>query len=57
VAFVYKDGKAKRSVLKIGFNDGKVVEVLEGLTPDDKVLLVGLTPMTDGQQVTITEAK
>ncbi len=57
VAFVYKDGKAKRSVLKMGFNDGKIVEVLEGLTPDDKVLLVGLTPMTDGQTVTITEAK
>ena len=57
VAFLFKDGKAKRTVLKTGFNDGKNVEVLEGIAADDKILLVGTTAMTDGQTVTIKEAK
>jgi RND family efflux transporter MFP subunit len=56
VTFLFKDGKAKRTVLKIGFNDTKNVEVLEGITPDDQVLLVGTSTVTDGQAVTIKEA-
>lgn len=57
VAFLFKDGKAKRTVLKIGFNDGKNVEVLEGIAPDDQVLLVGTVPVTDGVTVSVKEAK
>ncbi len=57
VAFIYKDGKAKRVVLKTGFNDGKNVEVLEGIGADDQILLVGTTAMTDGQTVSVKEGK
>lgn len=53
VAFLYKDGKAKRTVLKIGFNDGKNVEVLEGIGPEDRILLAGAMTLTDGQPVTV----
>lgn len=57
VAFLHKDGKARRIVIKIGFNDGKNVEVLEGLAPEDDILLVGTAAMTDGQAVTATTSK
>lgn len=57
VAFLYKDGKAKRTVIKTGFNDGKNVEVTEGIGADDQILLVGTTAMTDGQTVSVKEGK
>lgn len=57
VCFLFKDGKAKRTLLKTGFNDGKNVEVLEGIGADDQVLLVGSATVTDGQSVTVKEAK
>jgi membrane fusion protein (multidrug efflux system) len=57
VAFVYQQGKAVRKVLKAGFNDGTNVEVLGGLAPEDKVLVVGTATVTDGQTVTLAPAK
>lgn len=57
VVFLFKDGKARRTVIKMGFNDGRNVEVLEGVGPEDQVLLVGTTAVTDGQAVTLAEAK
>lgn len=57
VAFLHKDGKARRVVLKIGFNDGRNVEVLDGIGPDDPILLAGGTPLTDGLAVTAKETK
>ncbi len=58
-SFVFKlvDGKAKKTAIKTGFNDGKNVEVLDGLRPEDQVLLVGAAAVTDGQPVTVKEAK
>jgi len=55
--FTVADGKAKRVTVKIGFNDVGVAEILEGLKPDDAVILVGKQVLTDGQSVTVTEAK
>jgi membrane fusion protein (multidrug efflux system) len=56
-AFIAADGKAKKTPIKIGFNDGAKVEVLEGLMADAAVILVGKTALTDGQAVNVTEAK
>lgn len=57
VAFLFKDGKARRVVLEIGFNDGKNVEVIKGIGPDDQVLKVGTATVTDGQTISVKEAK
>lgn len=52
-SFVFKhvNGKAVKTPVKPGFNDGVNVEVPE-LKADDVILLPGATPLTDGQEVT-----
>jgi RND family efflux transporter MFP subunit len=56
-AFAYTlDGeKAAKRPIKIGFNDGKNVEVLEGLAPQDAVILVGKLGISNGQAVRLTQ--
>ncbi len=56
-AFVADSGKAKKTAIKIGFNDGAMAEVLGGLTGSEPVILVGKQVLTDGQVVNMTEAK
>jgi membrane fusion protein (multidrug efflux system) len=56
-AFVAADGKAKKTPIKVGFNDGTKVEILEGLPAEAAVILVGKTTLQDGQPVNVTEAK
>lgn len=58
-AFVYlaTDGKAKKTAIKLGFNDGARVEVLAGLEPAAPVILVGKLVLTDAQPVNAVEAK
>ena len=53
-AFVFRheNGKARKTPVKPGFNDGKFVEV-PGLKPEDTLLLHGGTPLVDGQEVTL----
>jgi hypothetical protein len=53
-AFVFKhtDGKAIKTAVKIGFNDGVSVEVPE-LKDGDVLLLPGTTTLTDKQPVSI----
>jgi membrane fusion protein (multidrug efflux system) len=53
-AFVFKliDGKAIKTSLKIGFNDGTNVEVPE-LKADDVLLVPGTVALTDKQTVTV----
>ena len=53
-AYVHEAGKARRRVLKAGFNDGTNLEILDGLKPDEDVLMVGTATLTDGQAVTLT---
>ena len=55
--FTVADGKAKRVTVKTGFNDGGVVEMLDGIKLDDAVILVGKQTLVDGQAVNVTEAK
>ncbi len=56
-AFVFKHvgGKAVKTPVKIGFNDGTQVEVPE-LKSGDVLLLVGTQPVADGQEVTLKAA-
>ena len=55
--FTVADNKAKRATVKTGFNDGGWVEILDGAKLNDRVILLGKQPPTDGQPVTIAEAK
>ena len=56
-AFVFKHvgGKAVKTPVKVGFNDGTQVEVPE-LKSGDVLLLVGTQPVADGQEVTLKAA-
>ena len=56
-AFVANGGKAKKTAIKIGFNDTVRVEVLSGLTGSEAVILVGKLILADGGAVTSTEVK
>jgi len=55
--FVIADGKARKVLVKTGFNDGISAEILEGLSPADHVVLVGKQTLADGQAVRVVEAK
>lgn len=55
--FTLVDGKAKKISVKVGFADGKSVEILDGVTATDTVILIGKLPPTDGQPVKVTEGK
>jgi RND family efflux transporter MFP subunit len=56
-AFVADGGKAKKTAIKIGFNDGAKLEVLSGLTGSEAVILVGKMTLADGAAINATEAK
>lgn len=57
VVFAYRDGKAVRVPVKLGFDDGVSVEVVEGLQPTDAVIVAGKQSVSDGQAVKATDAK
>jgi RND family efflux transporter MFP subunit len=56
-AFVADGGKARKTAIRIGFNDGAKVEVLSGLGGGEAVILGGKTTLTDGAAVTTTESR
>ena len=47
------DGKAKRLPVKTGFRDDNDVEILDGLSADQPVILGGANPPADGQPVQV----
>lgn len=55
--FMVDAGKARKVPVKIGFNDGAFIEVVEGLQASDSVIAVGKMPLANGQAVHVTEAK
>jgi len=55
--FTVSDGKAKRVAVKARFRDDASVEILEGLAPEQTVVLAGSSPPADGQSVTVVEAR
>ena len=56
-AYLAADGKAKKTAIKIGFNDGARVEVLSGLEPTAAVILVGKLALADAQPINAVEQK
>jgi len=56
-AYVADGSKAKKTAIKIGFNDGAKVEILGGLTGSESVILVGKLALTDGAAINVTETK
>ncbi len=56
-AFVFTvvGGKAKKTAVKLGFNDGTRAEIVSGVGEKERVLLVGKLTLTDGQAVNAKE--
>jgi RND family efflux transporter MFP subunit len=48
---------ARRQTVKLGLHDGKKVEILDGLSDDNRVVSRGKDTLRDGQPVLATEAK
>jgi membrane fusion protein, multidrug efflux system len=56
-AYTVADGKAAKRPIKVGFNDGKSVEVLEGLNASEAVALPGKAKLSDGQPVRVVNTQ
>lgn len=46
--FIAKDGKAKSQMVKTGIRTERLVQIVEGLAPEDTVLLTGLMSVQEG---------
>ena len=55
--FIVAAGKAQKIPVKVGFNDGISAEVLDGVKPDEPVILLGKQSVNDGQSVAVVEGK
>ncbi len=55
--FTVDGDKAKRLPVKLGFKDDRAVEILDGLKPQQRVLLAAKLALTDGQTVAVVEPK
>ena len=55
--FIPADNKAKKVPIRIGFNDGASVEVIEGLKPEQSVILVGKQTLADRQPIRVVKGK
>jgi len=55
--FTVADNKAKRLTVKTGFNDAGTVEILEGLSENQQVILLGKQTLADGQPVALSEVR
>jgi RND family efflux transporter MFP subunit len=49
--FVVKNGTAAKKPIKIGIDDGVAIEITEGVTEDDDVVVVGKASLKDGLAV------
>ncbi len=53
--FTVENNTAKKLAVKAGFNDGVHVEIVEGLSADHAIILIGKQTIADGQPVQIAE--
>ena len=51
IVFVVRGDRVERRAVKIGANDGDLIEVLSGLTAGDRVVTDGAATLTDGARV------
>lgn len=49
--FVVREGTARKIPVKVGIDDGLEFEVLDGLKPEDEVIVVGKNLISDGEAV------
>jgi hypothetical protein len=54
--FKLVEGKAKKCAVKAGFNDGMIVEIGEGISEGEAVLVPSGAPLADGQEVKVVGA-
>ncbi len=54
--FTVVDGKAKRVPVRTGFDDGIRVEIIEGLTGNEPVIVTGKSAVQDGAPVRVSTA-
>ncbi|WP_240377053.1 efflux RND transporter periplasmic adaptor subunit [Bacillus piscicola] len=52
--YVVKDGLAKRREVKVGSVSGETIEMKDGLSADEQVIINPADDMTDGMEVTVT---
>ncbi len=55
VLFVASNGVAERREVKLGYIESGVTEVLEGVTPDDMIVIKGQRNLRDGMKVEVLE--
>ncbi len=55
--FTIAEGKAKKTPVQTGFNDGAHVELNDGINPGQEVIVLGKQTLNDGQPVNPVEAK
>ncbi len=55
--FTIADGKAKKTPVQVGFNDGTNAEIIRGIEANQPVILLGKQLLNDGQAVSATEAR
>ncbi len=55
--FTIASGKAKKTPVQTGFNDGLNTEITAGINPDEAVIPLGKLTIADGQAVVALEAK
>lgn len=53
--FVAEDGLARRVLVKLGTRMPGLVEVVEGLTPDDAVIVTGQDRLSSGDRIDVTD--
>lgn len=51
--FVVRDGKAERRTIRTGYVRGSLVEVVDGLSGDEDVVIIGQSGLRDGTQVDV----
>ena len=56
-AFVVKDDRAVQRALTVGLEDADVVEVLDGVTMDDEIILAGQISLKDGALIQRVDAQ
>jgi len=53
IVFVVKDGKAERRVVQLGIEDGKRVQVVEGVQAGEDIVVAGNLNLKDGAAITL----
>ena len=56
-AYTYEDGVLRKKALTVGLADSEYIEVKEGLSADDQVVVTWTTELYDGSRVTLADSQ